>query len=415
MKIIRAYLLKLVLVVSFLSSFATAHAQQPPAPPAMPSTGPGGYNYPHASATVQGPYWPDSHEVDNNYRYFFFEPAGPKPETAPVVLFLHGYFARELITYYAWMTHLARKGYVVVWIQYDVGTTLPSAYLGHVLVSWQDALERLENQPFEDHVRPERDGSGEPRTAIVGHSLGGYLAMGVAAWANEQEPMILIVPRPQALVMIEPGGWHVLPTPKMYKVRPETRLLILAADEDTTVCKETAINIWNSVSQIPPENKDFLFLLSDHHGQPEQIANHFFPNTSGYGDTAALDGRDFYVTFKLAVGALNCVFTGRDCAYAFGNGSQEQLGMGKWSDGVDRIPMVWLEDPSGLQTTCTDVPVPDWGAGTAEAASPAETAKRRRSSGPLNSLLSVLLPMLVVIAWRTKRFRTKEPSGSTVV
>lgn len=393
----------LVIFLSTLLCAASPAVADAPTPPAMPSEGPGGDAYPHASATINGPYWAEGYSLNNNYRYFIFEPAAPKPETAPVVLFLHGYFAKNLKTYDFWMRHMAQKGYIVVWVQYDVGSTLPTNYLSHVLVTWQDALKRLENEPFENHVRPERDESGEPKTALVGHSIGAYLAVGVAATASEENGLIWLLPRPWVMVLIEPGGWHILPTPSMHAIRPETKMLCLVADEDEVVCKETGINLWSRTSQIPAENKDFLFLFSDDHGQPEQIANHYFPNTTGYNDTDAVDGRDFYVTYKLSVGALNCAFRGEDCLYAFGHGSPQQLDMGEWSDGTDRIPMVRLEDPTGLQTTCTDVPIPQWGAAEAQAASREGGCGSDTNSGWFNLLLTVLVPSAFLLRLRKRR------------
>jgi pimeloyl-ACP methyl ester carboxylesterase len=397
----------LVLSLAVLGAARPAAAQAP-TPPSMPAEGPGGYAYPHAGVLVNGPYWAEGYSPNNNYRYFILEPTAPKPEAAPVVLFLHGYFARNLKTYDFWMRHMAQKGYVVVWVQYDVGTTLPTAYLSHVMVTWQDALKRLENAPFENHVRPERDPSGEPKTALVGHSVGALLAMGVAATANDEDSFLYLLPRPHALVLIEPGGWHILPTPAMHKIRPETRMLCLVADEDETVCKETGVNIWNRTSQIPEANKDFLLLLSDDHGQPEQTANHNFPNTTGFDDTDAIDGRDFYVTYRLSVAALNCVFRDMDCPHAFGKGSEEQLYMGEWSDGTERIPLVWVEDPATLETTCTDIPVPAWSAADAQASALEGTPGPGKISWYVNSLVTLLVPALLLAALRRRRRRSHQ-------
>src|SRR4051794_8143002 len=40
--------------------------------------------------------------------YWLFEPAEPKPERAPVVVFLHGWFAVNPAFYGAWIDHLVR-------------------------------------------------------------------------------------------------------------------------------------------------------------------------------------------------------------------------------------------------------------------------------------------------------------------
>src|SRR5262249_19842189 len=120
-------------------------------------------------------------------------------------------------------------------------------------------------------------------------------------------------------------------------------LLLVVGDADYISRFETAVEIWRQTSQIGAADKAFLLVRSDDHGWPQQIANHFFPDCDGYRDTAAVDARDFCVTFKLTVAALNCGFHGLDCASAFGHGSLEQVGMGSWSDGVPMKPMLNID------------------------------------------------------------------------
>jgi pimeloyl-ACP methyl ester carboxylesterase len=192
---------------------------------------------------------------------------------------------------------------------------------------------------------------GEIKTAIIGHSMGGYLSAILAARAAHSENAI---PSPDAIVAIEPGGLGWISPEDLGEIDPETKMIVVVGDEDEVVAKSTAVAIWKNTLQIPDKNRDFLLVQSDYHGSPEQIANHYFPNTTGYGDTAAVDARDFYVTFKLSVGALECAFRDTDCEYALGNGSFEQVDMGQWSDGQPMKAMVWVEDPNELETTCED-------------------------------------------------------------
>ena len=228
--------------------------------------------------------------------------------------------------------------------------------------------------------------------------------MDVAATAANENPLNLwVLPRPRALVLVEPGGWYVLPRPAMGKIPSDTRLLIVAGDEDDVNCKETAVNIWGYTPHIPAELKDFLLVLSDGHGQPEQTANHYFPNTTGYADTDAVDGRDFYVTWKLSVGALNCAFHGEDCVYAFGDGAVPQIDMGLWSDGVERTPMVWVQDPAKLDVSCTDVPLPPWGPPDEALAATGVPPGSRAAASLLNHSIPFLIPGLLVLLWKRRR------------
>jgi hypothetical protein len=190
---------------------------------------------------------------------------------------------------------------------------------------------------------------GEIITSYIGHSVGGYLSAILAAKTTR---WWIRIPNPYLVIAIEPGGKGFIFDGNLNTIEPDTKLLLVAGDEDNTVCLNTALHIWNKTSSIYKENKQFLLVRSDTRGQPEQIANHFFPNNSGFSDTSAVDARDFYVTFKLSVAALNCAIKGMDCEYAFGNGSDEQIDMGDWSDGVAVLPMLWSPDPNLLETSC---------------------------------------------------------------
>src|SRR5678816_2729823 len=53
-------------------------------PPSQPASGPGGKQYVHASVTK-------NRYGKGGQEYWIFEPASPKPRTAPVIIFLHGW------------------------------------------------------------------------------------------------------------------------------------------------------------------------------------------------------------------------------------------------------------------------------------------------------------------------------------
>lgn len=319
--------------------------------PGQPATGPGGSDYAHASVTRFGPYWSYARFLNPSYRYFIYEPADPTPASAPVVLFLHGWLAYKPEGYEEWIKHIVRKGHSVVWAQYDQLDPFPT-FADKAAQTWDHALRRMRNRPWENHVPPEKNGSGDARTAIVGHSTGGYLAAILAARAADTWSRF---PKPEAIVAVEPGAWGWVPSEDMGAIDPATRMLIVVGNDDDIVCTLTARKIWERTPQIPDGNRDMLLVPSDDHGVPAQNANHYFPNSSGVRDTAAVDGRDFYVTYKLSVAALNCVFRGADCNIAFGDGSLEQLDMGQWSDGVLVEPMVWIENPlTDLDPDCTE-------------------------------------------------------------
>lgn len=320
-----------------------------PSPPPQPSSGPGGSTYVNGAMTQNGPYFVGS-TGNPALRYFLYEPADPAPSSAPVVLFLHGFNAVDPFVYQSWIEHIVRKGYVVVWVQYQeqgrrLNLTLPRNFEKNAASAWIAALGRLQTST---HVRPARDASGQMLTGIVGHSLGGFLSAVLAARAADP---LNGMPAPFAVVAIEPGGLDLVPSADFGAILPETKLLVVIGDEDGIVCSRAAVNLWETTAQIPDANRDFLLALSDRRGRPAQIANHFFPAAKPSAPTT-VDARDFFITYKLSVAALNCAFEGSDCSYAFGDGAPEQLDMGLWSDEVPVVPLVWVEDPAQVHPTC---------------------------------------------------------------
>lgn len=310
----------------------------PPSPPGQPASGPGGADYPHGQSLRSGPFWAGERRRNNALRYFIYEPADPAPRDAPVVLFLHGWQAYRPDMYGAWMRHMARKGYLVVWAQYDHNMIGVLWWRRNAAAAWRDALARLARP--DARVAPERHPSGEIKTAMVGHSAGAYLSFMLAAQAAAGEAGF---PRPAAIVAVEPGWRRWIPGADLSRIPPETKMLLVVGDADTISRFDTALTLWKYTPQVPRANKAFLLVRSDDRGQPAQIANHFFPNCDGYRDTADVDARDYYVTFRLSVAALNCVFRDRDCQIAFGNEGAGPVDMGSWSDGVPVTPMLNLD------------------------------------------------------------------------
>ena len=86
--------------------------------------------------------------------YWLYEPDQPRPEKAPVVVFLHGWFAVNPGFYGAWIDHLVRDGRIVIFPRYqnDVGT-MPQDFLPNAMAALHDALGVL--HVGVDHVRPD--------------------------------------------------------------------------------------------------------------------------------------------------------------------------------------------------------------------------------------------------------------------
>lgn len=345
-----------------LAAAGRAAARGVPArPPQQPRRGPGGAAARHGRVigSVHG---------EGERQFWLFEPAEPAPESAPVVVLLHGWGAMVPWPYGAWIDHLVRRGYIIIYPRYQASLlTVPVHMTEHAAAAVRAALALLQQG---SHVRPALD-----RVAFVGHSLGGVLAANLAAQARARG---LSVPR--ALMVVQPGdpprsllniGRGQPSIMADYRaIDPETLMLVVVGDRDATVGQETARAIFYGASRVPPENKDFVAILSDWHGRPPLVADHYLPtaiapapgatelllpgeNLPGRWATWALvrtlgiltgqvrpeqrlkppDALDFYGTWKLLDGLLEAAFYGRHRRFALGD-TPEQRFMGFWSDGV---------------------------------------------------------------------------------
>lgn len=305
--------------------------------PTQPVDGPGGAKAVHASVI---------HHVygQGATQYWIYEPDAPKPESAPVVIFIHGWSAMNPAIYGAWIDHLVKRGNIVVFPKYQATPfTSPRDFTSNTIASIQDAIKQLQSEA--DHVRPQLD-----HFAAVGHSVGGLLVANLAALAAESA-----LPQIKAVMSTEPGktasgeGRPFVPLVEMSKIPASTLLLAVAGDRDTLVGKSDALRIFHESATVLPENKNFVLVESDQHGSPALIANHLTPVAPDLGyDTSAngpssrpalrnaglmLDAIDYYAFWKLFDGLSDAAFFGTHREFALGN-TPEQRYMGKWSDGT---------------------------------------------------------------------------------
>lgn len=312
-------------------------------PPAQPATGPGGKQYSHASV-VKNRYGKGGQE------YWIFEPDSPKPRTAPVIVFLHGWGGMNPLYYGAWLDHLVKRGNIVIYPRYQATLlTQIKDFTPNTISAVKDAINRLQTE--KGHVTPDFN-----KFATVGHSLGGVLAANVAALAAESK-----LPRVRAVMSVEPGITEApisVPLADLKKLPADTLLLAIAGDQDSLVRDYDAKRIYYESTRIPADNKDFILLVSDSHGTPALQASHRAPTAldktydngegasggpSGIGDvqvsgrvrpeTMLINALDYYGTWKLLDALTDAAFNGKNREYALGNTPQQRF-MGRWSDGV---------------------------------------------------------------------------------
>jgi len=297
-------------------------------PGAASGAPPGTPDYPHASVRRM--------EIGDGPRSFWlFEPAGPMPESAPVVVFYHGWLAVNPGPYGAWIEHLVRSGNVVIYPRYHIDwSTRPADFLPNSLAAVRDALDAL--WTGRGHVRPDPE-----RFALIGHSAGGNLAALTAAVAKARG-----LPEPKAVVCVMPGEVHPLHGPSLAKIPGKTLLVVVAAEDDFIVGDGRARQIFAEATSIPPACKQYVLYRTDRHGFPPLVANHAAATAAGASfDTgegplrafqmsnARVDALDRFGLWRLADVTLEAGFAGRTLDEATDRGALFR-DLGRWSDGT---------------------------------------------------------------------------------
>jgi len=380
----RAIIGLLLLIAIVFQSLSHSRA---PGPPSQPLDGPGGLRYSHAHMTK-------TRYGQGAQEYWVYEPDAPKPRTAPLIVFFHGWGGTNPAAYGAWLDHLVKRGNIVVYPRYqaDLSTSLED-FTPTVIEVVKDAIKRLQTEP--GHVRPEIE-----RFAVVGHSVGGLLTANLAALAQKSG-----LPRVRALMSVEPGRtWNPIrranvPLADLKQIPGQTLLLAVAGDSDNLARATDAKRIYYESTQVPAANKDFVMLVSDQHGQPNLKADHFAPVSpdkaydngerprENAGDTqrggilrervreriqgrqqerigakesktgngqlpsllqaepsALVNALDYYGLWKLFDALCDAAFYSRNREYALGNTARQRF-MGTWSDGVPVKELIVTNKP----------------------------------------------------------------------
>jgi dienelactone hydrolase len=227
--------------------------------------------------------------------YWLFEPDKPRPDSAPVVVFLHGWFAVNPGFYGAWIDHLVRDGHVVIFPRYqnDFGT-LPKDFLPNAMASIHDGLGVL--SVGVEHVRPDAR-----RFALIGHSAGANLAAQIAALASDPHAAL---PPPRAVVAIMPGEVFPRRHPTLDRIPAATLLVVAVGDEDLVVGDQRGREIFAEASAVPASRKRFVLYRSDRHGYPPLVAEHASPT----GTNQRLDnGEGILRPLQLSMGDVNAL------------------------------------------------------------------------------------------------------------
>jgi len=351
-----------------------------PSPPAQPAKGPGSSDYHHREVVAAA-------HGRGATQYWLFEPAAPAPKSAPVVVFLHGWGAISPEPYRAWIDHIVKRGNIVIYPGYQTDFGTPVAeFTPNAMTAVINALEFLRSDAA--HVAPD-----PKRFALVGHSMGGVLCANLAVRAQRNGLPVI-----QAFMSVQPGKTWMVPRrvaialDDLAQIPAPTLILTIAGDRDRLARDTDAKRIYLETTQVPPQNKNFVLMVSDFYGSPPLEAHHFSalgragapaPRTSEWGRMSGTrermlerggargdlvpdptraevrdeedvpdvgvatvttpDALDFFGYWKLFDALSDAAFYGRNREYALGNTPQQRY-MGTWSDGRPvREPVVFAQ------------------------------------------------------------------------
>jgi pimeloyl-ACP methyl ester carboxylesterase len=327
--------LALAVIWTMIATTGAASPMAHPSPPSQPTTGPGGSEYEFDAVRVE-------HVGTAPTGYWLFSPLrDSSPAVLPVVVFLHGFSAVEPDGYRAWIDHIVRRGAVLIYPDYQTDELTQSSsadYQPNAIAGITAALAQLSS------------GSVGPvdlaAIAIVGHSLGGVLALNIAALAREHD-----LPAVAAVQSVEPGGCAEcggisrligLPFADLSGIGPETRVIVMVGEDDQVVSDNGARTAWNLLADVRADHRDFVRMHSDHRGNPALIADHYAPLAASSGWD--VDAMDWFGTWKLFDLLTDCAFYDLGCSTSFG-GSGIETDMGRWSDGTPVVPLTVTDTP----------------------------------------------------------------------
>lgn len=268
--------------------------------------------------------------------YWLFEPASPRPDSAQVIVFNHGYGAYNPMIYGAWIRHLVRRGNIVIFPRYqkNLFTPNPRHFPENVAKAIRQALVELDTG---EHVRPVAD-----PLVMVGHSYGGTVAAYLGIHFAEFD-----IPQPKAIMMVSPGtGFFKGARLEDYANMPvDTRLIIVVSDDDQVVGDQLGKLVFETAVNTP--NRNLIRQYPDDHGEPEITAGHnqayalytaFDNGMHNFSYQRALriastDAVDHHGYWKLLDALIDCTSRGDNCNFALGN-TPEQRSLGNWSDGT---------------------------------------------------------------------------------
>jgi hypothetical protein len=299
--------------------------------PVQPASGPGGSNYTYGGVTQY-----DYGTLKNGDGFWLYEPSSPIPDSANVIVFCHGLNETNPMYYGAFITHLVRKGNIVIYPRYQKNEfSGATTFTDSCAKGIQRALDTLQ---LPGHVKPRLY-----NYFVLGHSVGGILTANIAAKYSYYN-----LPKPLTAFSIEPGATFfesqlMLSDYSIFST--DIKYLVAIGNDDAIVGTTVGTQLYNQTTSVPTSHKNLVKLYADNYGTPAITASHTEPigydsaynngetNTFIQLSAGVIDAVDFYCYWKLQDALMDCALNNQNCDVAFGDTPQQRY-MGQWSDGT---------------------------------------------------------------------------------
>lgn len=291
-------------------------------PPGQNETGPGGRDYVFSAirATAYG---------EGAQGYWIIEPKQRADKPLPVVLFVHGFGLTNYTAYRSWITHLVRKGNVVIYPVYHTGGIVdPTTFTDAAAAAAAKALTQCDGK---------RHASIDTKQlTMIGHSLGGTIIANLAA-----RPQHYKLPAPKALMLLQPGdtrsdkgmgAFFPTITHDHRTIAQGTLMLVVDVEGDYFVSPKAGQRIVNNATGIDAKDKRRLLLRTDAHSEPAIIADHMLPMawTNSQASQGRVNAYDFAIWRWFDAMQATALGDEQGRAIVFGEAA---LDLGRWSDG----------------------------------------------------------------------------------
>ena len=174
--------------------------------------------------------------------YWLLTPKNPQPDTAHVLVFLHGYGGYNPMIYGKWLKHLVKQGNIVIYPRYQKNLMFPrpDKFAKNVAQSIRDAKKELESRDYITALWED--------LTFVGHSYGGVVSADLAANFVAYD-----IPQPKAIMLVSPGTAYLKKgrLDSYEDIPEETKVLITVSNDDRTTRDEFGILVYETAVNTP--------------------------------------------------------------------------------------------------------------------------------------------------------------------